>query len=78
MKIKYKNGCLTVDFEGMTGFVTKSHEALQDMIDQFEEAKLRMKKDAKSTRKQRRKVPRGNANSTSDNNKRRRGKLRGT
>ena len=47
MKFKYKDGYLEVDFEGMKGFGTRSPEALQEIIDQFEEVKLRMKKDVK-------------------------------
>jgi hypothetical protein len=49
MKLKYKDGYLQVDFEGMKGFGTRSPEALQDFIDQFEEVKLTMKKDRRQT-----------------------------
>jgi hypothetical protein len=51
MKIKYKNGIVSVDFEGMKGFATKSVEALQDFIDQLQDVKIQMKKERKKAKK---------------------------
>ena len=69
LKLKYKNGCLSVDFEGMKGFATRSPEALQDFIDQFLEMKLRMKRDARGN------IPRADIGSAPSRTKRRKNKI---
>jgi hypothetical protein len=51
MKATYKDGIVSVDFEGIKGFATKGVEALQDFIDQLQDVKIQMKKDQMKSKK---------------------------
>jgi len=55
MKVEYKDGIVSVDFEGMKGFATKGVQALQDFIDQLQDVKIQMKNDQAKPKKRKKK-----------------------